>query len=240
MPTPTASRPPGQRFDRLSILRNHPFFREIPQDVIERIGSYMTRHTVPRGTILFSKGDRSTGLMAVMAGAVRISVPSADGRDIVLNVIREGEIFGEIALLDGRPRTADATAVSDCELLVIERRDFLPLLRDRPDLSIKFIDVLCSRLRRTSEQVEDVLSLDLPSRLAKTLLRLIADRPGTAQQTVTITQRELSDIIGMTRESTNKQLRAWERQKLVQLGRGSITVLHTDALAELATEEDLA
>ena len=83
--------------------------------------------------------------MGVLAGSVKISVASADGRDVVLNIINEGEIFGEIALLDGHPRTADATAMSDCELIVIERRDFLEFLRSEPDVTLKFIEILCAR-----------------------------------------------------------------------------------------------
>src|SRR6266702_2327381 len=83
------------------------------------------------------------------------------------SIFGKGEIFGEIALLDGRPRTADATAMSDCELMVIERRDFLDLVRSQPEIALKLMEVLCARLRHTSEQVEDVLFLDLPGRLAK-------------------------------------------------------------------------
>ena len=108
--------------------------------------------------------------MGVLSGAVKISVASSDGRDVVLNIIHEGEIFGEIALLDGHPRTADATAMTDCEaFIVIERRDFLPFLRSQPDVTLKFIEILCARLRWTSEQVQDVTFLSLQTRLAKAL-----------------------------------------------------------------------
>jgi CRP-like cAMP-binding protein len=87
---------------------------------------------------------------------VKISVPSADGRDVVLNIMHEGDIFGEIALLDGHPRTADATAMTDCELMVIERRDFIPFLRSQPELAIEIIKTLCLRLRRTTDQVQEL------------------------------------------------------------------------------------
>jgi CRP/FNR family cyclic AMP-dependent transcriptional regulator len=85
----------------------------------------------------------------------------------VFNLLGKGDIFGEIALLDGKPRTADATAATDCELFVIERRDFLPLMREEPDIALGIIEILCSKLRRTTEQAEEVMFLDLPSRLAK-------------------------------------------------------------------------
>ena len=175
--------------------------------------------------------------MGVLAGSVKISVASADGRDVVLNIIHEGEIFGEIALLDGHPRTADATAMSDCDLMVIERRDFVPFLRSQPDVTLKLLEILCSRLRWTSEQVQDLTFLNLPTRLAKALLRLTAaSESSKPKDKVTITQREISQIIGRSRESTNKQLRAWEKRGWIKLERGGVTVLRTDTLAEVAAE----
>jgi CRP-like cAMP-binding protein len=224
--------------DRLDLLRNHSLFGQLPAAAVEHLGSYMKRRTLPRGSQIFAKGEPGTGLMGVLTGTVKISVPSVDGRDIVLNMIHEGEIFGEIALLDGRPRTADATAMTDCELMVIERRDFIPFLRSQPDLTIKIIEILCERLRRTSEQVQEVTFLNLPTRLAKALLRLSADVDArAATRRVTITQREISQIIGRSRESTNKQLRTWEKDGWISLERGALTVLRRDKVAEVAAQD---
>src|SRR6266702_8103079 len=150
------------------------------------------------------------------------------------SIFGEGEIFGEIALLDGRPRTGDATAMSDCELMVIERRDFLDLVRSQPEIALKLMEVLCARLRHTSEQVEDVLFLDLPGRLAKILLQLTETAKLPQARRVAITQREIGQMIGMSRESTNKQLRDWEDRNWVRLERGGIVVLKPDALAAIA------
>src|SRR5262245_60532078 len=171
MSIPGGNKPAARPRDKLSLLRNHSLFRDLPAAVIEHLGSYMKTRKAARGTTIFAKGDPGTGLMGVLAGTVKVSVASADGKDIVRNLLHEGEVFGEIALLDGRPRTADATAMSDCELVVIERRDFVPFLSDHPDVMLKFIEILCSRLRRTSEQVQDITFLNLPTRLAKTLLQ---------------------------------------------------------------------
>ena len=159
--------------------------------------------------------------------------PSADGKDAVFNLINEGAIFGEIALLDGRTRTADAVAATDCQLMVIDRRDFLPLLRSQQELAIKIIDVLCDRLRRTSEQVEDIMFLDLPGRLAKALLRL-TDAASQSDRKLAMTQGDLGEIIGMSRESTNKQLRDWQERKWIKLERGGISVLQPNALRTIA------
>jgi CRP/FNR family transcriptional regulator, cyclic AMP receptor protein len=114
---------------------------------------------------------------------------------------------------------------------------FIPFLRSQPDLTIKIIETLCARLRRTSEQVQDLTFLDLPTRLAKALLQLIRGGEGAAAgRKVTITQLELSQIIGQSRESTNKQLRDWAREGWIRLGRGAVTVLRQDRLVELARQ----
>jgi CRP/FNR family transcriptional regulator, cyclic AMP receptor protein len=237
MPSPGAKQQGERTRDKLSLLRSHPLFRDLPPGVIEHLGSYMKTRRAARGTAIFAKGDPGTGLMGVLAGAVKVSVASADGKDIVLNVFREGDIFGEIALLDGRPRTADATAMSDCELIVIERRDFVPFLSSQPDVMLKFIEILCSRLRRTSEQVQDITFLNLPTRLAKTLLQLTGGVQGSATPSkATITQREISQMIGMSRESTNKQLRAWAKRGWIRLERGGVGVIAPDRLIAIAAE----
>jgi CRP/FNR family transcriptional regulator, cyclic AMP receptor protein len=223
--------------DKLALLRSHLLFRELPASAIERLGTYIKTRKVSRGSIIFAKGDPGTGLMGVLAGSVKISVPSAEGHDVVLNIIREGEIFGEIALLDGHPRTADATAMSDCDLVVIERRDFIEFLRNQPNITLKLIEILCSRLRRTSEQVQDVTFVNLPTRLAKALLRLNAEIGASASgRKIAITQREISQIIGRSRESTNKQLRAWTKLGWIRLERRSVTILAPDKLAKLADD----
>src|SRR5262245_59960240 len=231
--------PVEQSQDKLALLRIHPLFRGLAPDVIEQIGSYLKRRKVARGTNLFSKGDPGSGLMGGLAGSVKISLPSADGRGIVLNTILAGEIFGEIALLDGHPRTADATAISDCELIAIDRREFMPFLRSQPDLALHLMTVLCSRLRQTSEQVQDLTFLNLPILLAKTLLRLSADQGAGARPRLAITQREISEMIGRSRESTNKQLRIWEKQGWIALQRGSIILLRLDELAQFAANAEL-
>jgi CRP-like cAMP-binding protein len=236
MPNQAPSSRGGRTTDKLALLRQHPLFRELPGPVIERLGSYMKTRKVARGKAIFAKGDPGTGLFGVLSGSVRISIASADGRDIVLNLIEQGEIFGEIALLDGHPRTADATAASDCELATIERREFLQFLRSQPDVMLKFVEILCARLRRTSEQVQDLTFLNLPTRLAKALLSLSGDDSATPRRKITITQREISQMIGRSRESTNKQLREWEKRGWIRSERGSVIVLAPDKLAEIAEE----
>jgi CRP/FNR family transcriptional regulator, cyclic AMP receptor protein len=235
---PQAPKPPSRPIDKLAPLRNHPLFRDFAPAVIEHLGTYMARRTVQRGATIFAKGDPGTALMAVLWGSVKITVPSSGGQEAVLNIINPGQVFGEIALLDGRSRTADAVAMSDCELMVIDRRDFIPFLRREPDVALKLIETLCARIRRTSAQVEDVMHLSLPARLAKTLLELTGGiEASTKRRTARLMQRELGNIIGMSRESTNKQLRAWEARNWVRLERGSIELIDPAALVKLIGED---
>ena len=174
-----------------------------------RIAAYATTRHVARGETIFMKGDAGASLFAVCSGMVEVLVPSAEGKNAVINLINEGEIFGEIALLDGRPRTADALAFTDCTLMVLERRDFLPLLREQPEIAVKLLEILCARIRRTTEQVEEMMFLDLESRLAKALLRL--EKSSQTPHRISITQRALSEIVGVSREETNKQLQLWSK-----------------------------
>ena len=210
-------------------------FGGLSAQAIERLSACATIRRTTAGTTIFSKDEPGTGLFAVSSGVVKISVPSADGREAVLNLVSEGEIFGEIALLDGRPRTASAIAMTDCELIAIDRRDFLSLVQAEPKIALGLIALLCARLRWAGQQFEEHVFLNLPSRLAKVLVRLSQKAEATpGPRKLAITQRELSMLTGTTRESINKQLRAWAKLKWVRLERGGIVVLSPDAIAAVA------
>ena len=222
--------------EKRTILRAHPLFGKLSPAHIDRLCSCTVSKSVKRAATIFSKGDPGSGLFAIHKGTVKISAPSIAGHDALFNLLGPGDVFGEIAVLDGRPRTADAVAVTDCELFIVERRDFLPLVKE-PEIALKIIELLCRRLRHQSEQREDVMFLDLPSRLAKALLRLSgaeSSGPGAAEQRLRLTQLDLGSMIGMSRESTNKQLRSWEKRKWVRLDRGAIVILSPDALSLIA------
>ncbi len=227
--------------NKLAVLRKHPYFCDLGPEAFDQLCRYAKHATLKRGSTIFSKGDAGNSLVAVISGTVKISISSPDGRTAILNLIGPGEIFGEVALLDGQARTADATANTNCEIFVIDRREFLPFVRSQPALAMKFIELLCARLRWTSDQVEQVILQDLPGRLASALIRLTErHRPAEGGLTIVITQQEISEMVGMTRESINKQLRAWAARHWVRLEHGAIVVLDIEALQELAgagTEE---
>jgi CRP/FNR family cyclic AMP-dependent transcriptional regulator len=220
---------------KLSVLRQHPAFRDLEPGALDQLCRYAKHMVLKRGATLFAKDDPGNSLYAVISGTVKISVSSPDGRNAILNLVGPGELLGEMSVLDGQPRSADATANTDCEIFVINRRDFLPFVRRQPTLAMKFIELLCARLRWTSDQVEQVILQDLPGRLASALLGLIEKRkPEPESHTVSITQQEISEMVGMRRESINKQLGTWALRKWVRLEHGAIVVLDAAALRELA------
>jgi CRP/FNR family transcriptional regulator, cyclic AMP receptor protein len=221
--------------NKLAVLRQHPYFSDLEPEAFDQLCRYAKHTTLKRGATICSKGDPGNSLFAVISGTVKISTSSADGRSAIFNLIGPGEIFGEVALLDGLARTADATANTNCEVFVIDRREFIPFVKSQPALAMKFIELLCMRLRWTSDQVEQVILQNLPGRLASALIRLTEKHklaPGG--RTITVTQQEISEMVGMTRESINKQLRVWAARNWVRLEHGAIVVLDAEALQELA------
>jgi len=233
--------PRASASSKLSVLRKHPIFSDLAPDAFDQLCRYAQPTSLKRGATLFAKGDPGHSLYAVISGTVKISVSSPDGRNAILNLIGAGEVFGEMSVLDGRVRSADATANTNCEILVIDRRDFLPFVHSQPALAMKFIELLCERLRWTSDQVEQIILQDLPGRLASALLGLTEKRKlESANRTIAITQQEISEMVGMTRESINKQLRAWAARDWLRLEHGAIVVLNADPLRELVEAGSIA
>jgi CRP/FNR family transcriptional regulator, cyclic AMP receptor protein len=220
---------------KISVLRKHPIYSDLEPEALDQLCRYAKHTSLKRGATIFCKGDPGDSVFGVISGTVKISVSSAEGRSAILNLIGAGDTFGEIAVLSGQGRTADAIANTNCEIFVIDRRDFLPFVRSQPALAMKFIELLCARLRRTSEQVEQIILLDLPGRLASALLALTAGRKLHPEgRTIAITQQEISEMVGMTRESINKQLRIWATRNWVRLEHGAIVVLDANSLRKLA------
>jgi CRP/FNR family cyclic AMP-dependent transcriptional regulator len=218
----------------LSVLRKHPIFCGLDPDALDQLCRYARHSTLKRGATIFSKGDPGNCLFAVISGTVKISISSPEGRNAILNLIGAGEIFGEIAVLDGQVRTADATANTNCEIFIIDRREFIPFVRSQPALAMRFIELLCTRLRWTSDQVEQVILQNLPGRLASALIRLTEKHKlASGERSIAVTQQEISEMVGMTRESINKQLRIWATRNWVRLEHGAIVVLNTAPLQQL-------
>jgi CRP/FNR family cyclic AMP-dependent transcriptional regulator len=176
-------------------------------------------------------GEPGQNMMAVVVGTVRISLPTIKGREIILADLPAGELFGEIAMLDGKSRSANATALTKCELLVLERRDVFQFLERNPAVCLKMMEFLCSRIRRSDERMSDIAFFDLPARLAKTLLNYPAQDRKPAK--LSLSQRELAEMAGGTRENVNRCLRKWQRRGIVKLDHQWTIILKPDALRDI-------
>lgn len=225
------------REERREALLKSPLFQAMTPDELDETLKFAIERRFPRGAGIFQKGDDGSSLMAVLQGRVKISSVSVEGKEVTLNNIHRGEIFGEIALLDGKQRSADASATEDTLLLVVERRHFLPFLRQNDDLYLRMLAVLCDRLRRTSMALEDLALFDLPARLAKVLLKMAVDygRPaeGGVRIDVKLSQRDLSTLVASTRESVNKQMQSWRRDGVVDMDAGHIVLRRSAELRML-------
>ena len=186
------------------------------------------------GEPIFAMGDAGGAMYLVQTGEVRISVPSAQGRAIQLAELTAGAVFGELALLDGGVRSADATATTNCTLMVFERRAFLDLLKDNWLLTEAVLKLICTRLRKADEGIADLAFFDLQGRLAKALLARAKPAPGGGPARVSDTQGALATVVGGSRETVNRCLRKWERDGLIVMAGGRISLLDVERLARVA------
>ncbi len=198
------------------------------------VGRARMRHFAA-GETIFLMGSPGGSMMAVLSGTVRISISSPEGREVVLAVLQRGEVFGEIALLDGKERTADARAMTASVLAVLERRDVFEFLERQPGAWPRVVEVLCDRLRATDLQIAEVAMQQLPVRLAKVLLRMTyVETLGRPADGVHVSQRERGNIVGASRESVNKCLNQWQRSGWLRIERTWITISDRTTLEHVA------
>ena len=227
--------------DREAVLAGHFLLRHLPPAELKRVAAAMVVARHPAQTTIFQKGDQSASMMAVVRGRVKICTYSAEGKELVLNIIDRGGVFGEIAVLDGRPRTADAVALDETDLLVLDRNKLLPILAAHPELTTRLIGVLCERLRQTSEHLEDAMLREAPSRLARGLLRLAGtfgrDETDGTRLDIKLSQQQIGNLIGASRESVNKHIVDWTRTGYLAMKSGCIVIRDREALEEIANAE---
>lgn len=228
------------------LLTTNSLFRDLADEVIGKIAELAVTRELAAGQMLFSKGDPGDALYGVISGRIRISAGAPSGKEVVLNTIEAGQVFGEIALLDGQPRTADAVAAVNSELMRIQRRDFIHYMESEPRLATHLLEMLCQRVRATSELVEDSAFLALPARLAKRLLGMSGypGDPGGDMEEIDfddlelkISQQELGQLMDSSREAVNKHLQNWRRRGWVELSRNRVTIVDPEALSDLVERE---
>jgi CRP/FNR family transcriptional regulator, cyclic AMP receptor protein len=215
------------------ILKMNPMFAELGGDELQRISSLCHTRQLAAGELLFRKGDPGNALFGIRRGQIRIETGTSGGRRLTLNFMGPGDLFGEVALLDGESRTAAATAGEPTELFVLRREDFLAYLEREPKVAIKLIRLLCRQIRWQSERMEEGMLQPLPVRLARRLCALASDFGSE----VHISQEQLGIFVGAARESVNRQLQLWRRDGILDLQRGRILLRNMTKLAAVARNE---
>lgn len=228
--------------EKREILKNHFLLQHLRDWDLELLARHSRVLEVPAGQTIFRKYDPGENMIVVISGRVVICSQSVDGREVVFNIMNPGEVFGEIAFLDGQERTADARVLEDAVCLVLDRRNFLPFLEDNPKVVIELLTVLCDRVRSTTVHIEDTAFLEFRSRLAKKLLAFGRHYGKSSVKgshiELGISQTELGAMLQATRESVNRQMRSWVKEGVIEVDKGSITLVDPDRLETIADESD--
>ena len=219
------------------LFRLYPLFGALTESEVRELLKCVSIKRVSAGEVVFHKDGPGDGLYGVLRGRVFIVVESVEGKELILNTHGPGEFFGEIALLDGKGRSAGAVTHEASELLFLGRASFLAFLSQRPEATIRIIALLCSRLRRSTMLVADCAFLNVSTRLAKQLMALVDGYKSRDQAvsapTLRISQAELARMLGVSREFVNKQLLIWHAAGVVELGRRRLTVRDERSLEQL-------
>jgi len=216
------------------ILKMNPLFADLGSEELQRIAGLCHTQQLNAGEMLFQKGDEGDALFGVRRGQIRIETGASDGSRLTLNFLGPGDLFGEVAVLDGQSRTADATAGEPTELFVLRREDFLGHLEREPTVAVKLIALLCQRIRWMSERMEESVLQPLPVRLARRLCALAADFGAE----VHISQEQLGVFVGAARESVNRQLQSWRKDGILDLHRGRIMLKNMGRLTAVARNQE--
>ena len=218
-------------------IRDLPLLARLPDEDLKALASRGRVRRFNAGTTIFHEGDPGDAIYVVVDGRMRMSRLSGSGTEATLAIIGAGDCTGELSLFDGRPRSATATAMSATRAFVVSRDDFVNWVTERPAAALALLETLSLRIRRTNEIVTDLVFLDLPHRLAKHLLTLAASHSdsGTAKRPrLQVTQAELASMLGVSRESVNKQLNQFARDGWITLSRGAVIIDDSEALRTFA------
>jgi CRP/FNR family transcriptional regulator, cyclic AMP receptor protein len=209
-------------------LKQVPLFIGLADEDIDELMAVAKRRTFRSGEVIFHRDDPGTVLYVIKEGKVKISLISAEGQEISLVVFGKGECFGEFAILDGLPRSADAIALERVECFTLQRSEFHKAIAKNPKIAIQVMEVLSKRIRTTNQMVEDLIFLDVYGRVAKKLLEL-ADAHGTRVNDgilieVRLTQQELASMVGASRESVNKVMGYFTEKNFISSDKHKITL----------------
>lgn len=217
------------------LLKQIPMFEHLGDEDLDNLSRLLQQRRYSKGEVIFHQGDVGTALFIVRQGEVAIRLSSSEGREVILALLGRGDAFGELALLDGEPRSTDAVSRDETHLLSLHQEDFRRFLGERPQVAMGLLAVLSRMVRRVTQLVHDSAFLDARARLARVLLDLARTQgqPAAEGGGVVIrklTQAELANLCGVTRESANKWLSFYRREGLLSSEGGQITILDLERL----------
>lgn len=215
-------------------LRAAPLFKALDDEAAVSLRQSMVTQTIRKGEILFQEGQPGDQLYLVKSGKIKLSHASGDGRESVFMVLGPSDMFGELSLFDPGPRTSTAIAVTDSEVLGLSNTELAPWLKGHPEVAQSLLQALAHRLRRTSEAMSDLVFADVPGRVAKALLEL-GEKFGTPSDTGLyvhhdLTQEELAQLVGASRETVNKALADFASRGWIRLETRSVELLDLERL----------
>jgi CRP/FNR family cyclic AMP-dependent transcriptional regulator len=218
----------------LALLKQIPLFGTFQPADHEQLAGLLRRRNLKKGDVLFRKGDEGTALYIIIKGRIKITVPSKLGDEITLAILGQSDFFGEMALLDSLPRSADATAVEETLLYVLNRSDFLSFLIHNENAVRSILYALSSRLRKTDDFLTEVCFLNISARLARRLLEMSEsliheNKPGSSME-LKLTQKDLASLLGTTRETINRELKILRDRGIVSTSRNLITIHNLELL----------
>jgi CRP/FNR family transcriptional regulator, cyclic AMP receptor protein len=220
--------------DVKSILRRTDLLRSAPDEVLDAVATASRLRVFRRGQVVFTRGDPSDTLFVVISGRVKVVVRSADGGELTLTIIQPGGVFGELGIADGGPRSADADALDECQLLLVPFETVQGICAREPPVVQALLNSTTATLRRLTEAASDLVFLDLPRRVAKVLLSL--PRGGDGVIRPALSQEELAHQAGGTRQSINATLRGFERRGWIEVHDRVVTIRQAPALRRFAGE----
>ena len=220
------------------LLTQIPLFRELSDQDLDRLSLAIRRLSLKKGDVLFRKGDEGTSLYIVKRGKIKIVLPSRLGDEVIVTIFSEGDFFGELSLFDGQPRSADALSLEPSEMYILNRSDFLAFLQSNITAMKSILSQLAKRLRDTDDFLEDTCFLSVSARLAKKLISLTKAYGQHVDDQIhidlTLTQKELGDMVGSTRESINKALKTLRENGLITTKDNKIIVTDLPGLKKKA------
>ena len=214
-----------------------PIFSELPEETLEKIEKVGTRKIFKKNDVILMEDEVGTALFVIVTGKVKVSRTSNDGREVILTILSESDFFGEMAILDGQTRSATVIAIEDSELFIIQRNDFLNLLREYPEASIALLQELTKRLRSTDVKIKALSLKDAEGKVATVILQIADDIGKIKQGKVEIEklplQQDLANMAGTSRETISRTLHSFAKKGLIELDGNKLRINEYEKFKEL-------